>query len=281
MSNQTTYLDGIFAITGGTGGLGTASSFNLNSQAKHLLALVVSACDTVYTAAEGTAGGQVQIQSASLGLADQRFLTGPYNTSGPATNGSGQAMVQDIIPFEELLPVQGNESISIAFGTSGDTVTTGHSAMVGIMFCQDYPPPYWSLQFPLPVSARGGYQVEAEQLTTTATNLTAISIPSWVTEIIANRSVVAKADAITGGQYEQAYFNFLSTIPNVAPMKLPTNSDGSTLGTPVGTGIYHDEIPMLPIYVKSSGGTQTITPQVNLIAAVTTGNDVAFGVSWR
>lgn len=123
--------------------------------------------------------------------------------------------------------------------------------------------------------------MEAEQLTTTATNLTAISIPSWVREIVSCRANDEKADAITGGQYEQGYFVVQSTIPDIAPMKIPTNSDGSTLGTPVGTGLYHDTLPWIPIYFLNPGGTQTITPQINLVAAVTTGNDVAFGVGWR
>jgi len=269
-------------LTGGTSGtFGATVNINLNAFGRHLLGLVYSACDTVFTPQEGTAGDQLQFVSASLGVADQRFLVGPWNTSGPATNGSGQAMVQDIIPLEELLKPQGNEQISFALATSGDTITTGHSAVVSLMYCQDYPPTYWKNQFPLPMAARGGYQTEAEQLTTAATNLTAISIPSWVREIVWARSNIAKADAITAAQYEQAYFSVLSTIPNLAPMQIPTNSDGSTLGTPVGTGIYHDTMPMIPIYFQNPGGTQTITPQINLIAAVSTGNDVAFGVGWR
>jgi hypothetical protein len=285
MANQTTYTD-LVHVTGGTAGLsGSPSTLTLSAQAAHLLAVIVSACDTVFTTAESGGGGQVQIVSSSLGLADQRFLTGPYVSSGPATNSSGQGMVQDIIPFEEPAGLSGaslaNTPISIDFGTAGDSVTTGQSAMVAMMYCQDRPPAYWLGQFPLPTFARGGYQVEAEQLTTTATNLAAIQIPAWAREIISSRSVVLKADAITTAEYEQAYFVLNSTIPNIAPLKLPTNSEGAALGTPVGTGQYNDAIPQIPIYVSVPQGNQTITPQVNLIHAVTTGNDVAFGVSWR
>lgn len=282
MVNPTTYAQIVPTLTGGTSGtFGTSQNINLNAFARHLLGLIYSACDTVYTTAEGSAGDQLQYVSPSLGVADQRFLVGPWNSSGPVTNGSGQAMVQDIIPLEEILPPQGNEQVTFALATSGDTITTGHSALVSLMYCQDYPPDYWTTQFPLPMAMRGGYQVEAEQLTTTATSLTAISVPSWVTEFVACRANDEKADAITGGQYEQGYFSVLSTIPNIAPLHIPTNSDGSTLGTPVGTGMYHDSLPWIPIYFLNPGGTQTITPQINLIAAVTTGNDVAFGVGWR
>lgn len=281
MANPTTYSQ-VTALTGGTSGtFGTPVTSNLTSNARHLLAIVYSACDTVFTAAEGTAGDQLQFVSASLGVADQRFLVGPWNSSGPATNSSGQAMVQDIIPLEELLPVQGNEAYTFALATSGDTITTGHAALAALMFCQDLPPDHWRKQFPLPYSARGGYQVEAEQLTTTQTALTAISVPSWATETVAVRANVEKADAITAAQYEQGYFALTSSIPNIAPAQIPTNSDGSTLGTPVGTGMYHDSLPFIPYYIALPGGTQTITPNINLTAAVSTGNDVAFGITWR
>jgi hypothetical protein len=269
-------------LTGGTTGgtFGTTVNINLNSFGRHLLAIIYSGGDTLYTTAESPGGDILQYVSPSLGVADQRFLVGPWNTSGPATNSSGQSMVQDIIPIEELLPPQGNELISFALAPN-DTITTAHTAEVGLMYCQDYPPLYWRQQFPQPYSMRGGYQTEAEQLTTAATSLTAISIPSWVREIVNCRSVVQKADAITQSQIGQGYFTVLSTIPNVAPLQIPTNTQGATLGTPVGTGLFDNWMPWIPIYFLNPGGTQTITPQINLSSAVSTGNDVAFGVGWR
>ncbi len=189
-------------------------------------------------------------------------------------------MVQDIIPIEEVLPPQGNEQLTFSLAPN-DTITTGHKAQIGLMYCQDYPPPYWRSQFPLPMAMRGALAVEAEQLTTTATALSAISIPSWVREVVCCRSVVQKADAITTAEYEQGYFTVLSTIPNLAPMSIPTNTGGAALGTPVGTGMYDDWMPWIPIYFLNPGGTQTITPQITLTNAVTTGNDAAFGVGWR
>ena len=62
--NQTTYIE-LAKVTGGTAGLsGTATNINLNSKAKNLLALLVSAGDTVITTAEGSSG-MIQIQSPS------------------------------------------------------------------------------------------------------------------------------------------------------------------------------------------------------------------------
>lgn len=281
MANPTTYVQQL-NVTGGTTAnvLGTAVNINLNAFARHLLCIIYSAGDTVFTTAESPGGSQLQYVSASLGVTDQRFLVGPWNTSGPATNSSGQSMVQDLIPLEEVLPPQGNEQVTFALAPN-DTITTGTLAQIGLMYCQDYPPGYWKQQFPEVMALRGGYEVGAEQLTTTATSLTAISIPSWVREIVSCRSVVQKADAITTAEYESAFFSVLSSIPNVAPMQIPTNTLGATLGTPVGTGMYDDWMPWIPIYFLNPGGTQTITPQINLKNAVTTGNDVAFGVGWR
>jgi hypothetical protein len=271
-----------FNLTGGTTAatFGTTVNQNLNAFGRHLLAIIYSAGDTVYTTAQSPGGDTLQYSSPSLGVANQQFLVGPWNTSGPATNSSGQSMVQDLIPIEEILPPQGNEQISFALAPNA-TITTGHVAQVGLMYCQDYPPMYWRQQFPEPYSMRGGFEVGAQQLTTVATSLTAISIPSWVREFVACRSVIQKAGAITTGQSGQAVFNVLSTIPNVAPMTIPTNTQGATLGTPVGTGLFDDWMPWIPIYFLNPGGTQTVTPQVTLINAVSTGNQVAFGLGWR
>lgn len=281
MANPTTYVQQLLLTGGTTGGsFGTAVTINLNAFGRHLLGIIYSAGDSVFTTAESPGGDELQYVSASLGVADQRFLVGPWNTSGPATNSSGQSMVQDIIGLEEILPPSGNEAISFALAPN-DTITTGHKAQIGLMYCQDYPPDYWRKQYPIEVSVRGGFQVEAEQLTTTATSLTAISIPTWVHEIVDCRSVVQKADAITTAEYEQGYFSVLSSIPNIAPLQIPTNTLGAALGTPVGTGMYDDWMPDIPIYFMNPGGTQTITPQITLTNTVSTGNDVAFGVGWR
>jgi len=281
LANPTTYVQQ-YTITGGTTAatFGTTVNQNLNAFGRHLLAIIYSAGDTVYTTAQSPGGDSLQMTSASLGVTNQQFLTGPYNTSGPATNSSGQSMVQDIIPLEEILPPEGNEQIGFAVAPNA-TITTGHAVQVGLMYCQDYPPGYWKNQFPEPMAFRGAFEVGAQQLTTTATSLTAISIPSWVREIVACRSIIQKAGAITTGQSGQAFFSVLSSIPNLAPMQIPTNTQGATLGTPVGTGLFDDWMPFIPIYFLNPGGTQTITPQINLINAVSTGNQVAWGAYWR
>jgi len=275
----TTYIDELTLISGtAKDTFGTALTFNLNSKARRVLALIASGCDTIYTAATGGYGIQLQVQSSSLSLADQRFLTGPWASSGAATNSSGQGMVPDLIPVD--WPAAGNEAITFATAPTV-AATTGISTILGIMYCDVLPPADWCGQFPLELMAKGGYVVDAQQLSIARTALAAINIPTWASEIIAARGVALKAGAITAGQSVQAYFEITSTIPDVTPMKIVTNSEGATLGTPVGTGQYNDAMPWTPIYFQNPGGTQTLTPYVDLVAAVSTGNEVLFGVEWR
>lgn len=275
-----TYIDEV-TLTGGTikDTFGPAQTINLNSKARRLLALITSGCDTVYTTAEGGVT-QLSLTSSSLSISDQRFLTGPYISSGPAINASAQDSIQEIIPFDTLRSPQGNEAIALSAAPSA-TKTTGVSLMVGLMYCDQLPPADWRGQFPLVVPMKGGFVVDATQTTTTRTALTAMSIPTWANELIGVKATTYKYGAITAGQYEQVVFEVTSTIPDVTPMKIPSNSQGSTLGTPVGTGASDVTNPIIPVYIDLPGGTQTLTPYVNLVAAVTASNSVNFAAYWR
>lgn len=287
------YADEVTLTSGTTkDSFGTAGTITLNSVARRILGIVHSGCDTTYTAAQGESGDRLQLNSSSLGIADQEFAIGPYNSSGPATNSSGQNMEQEIIPLD--IKCSGNEVLSFSTAPT-TTITTGHSNMVTVLYTDgmsgannaapvqgSYAPPQdWLAKFPLTVPARGGYVTDASQLTTTRTNLTNITVPSWVQEIIAVKCIDQKTGAITAGQSEQAVIEITSTIPNTAPIKIPTNSQGATLGTPVGTGMFDNQIPWIPIHIKGTGKNETLTPFVNLVNAVSTGNNISVGFLWR
>lgn len=280
-------------LTSGTvaGAFGTAGTVTLNSQARRILAILNSGCDTVYTTAEGSAV-ILRLNSSSLGISDQRYEVGPYITSGPATNSSGQEMVPEIIPVD--IPCSGNEVISLDTALTV-TNTTGKSNMVSLLYTDGLPglngaapvlgsyapPTDWLSRFPNVVPNRGGYVSTASQLTTNRTALTAINIPSWATEIIAVKATDLKTGAITAGQSAQFVAELVSTIPNVSPLKIPSNSLGPTLGTPVGTGMFLQLAPWIPVHIKCTGKNETITPYVNLVAAVSTGNNVSVAAMWR
>ena len=175
---------------------------------------------------------------------------------------------------------QGNEAITFTTAVTA-AATTGTSNMIALMYYDNPPPGDWRRQFPLVVPALGGYIAAASQLTTTNTALTTINVPTWVNQFTASKALALKTGAITAAQYDQAYFNLTSSIPDITPMKVISNSLGSTLGTPVGTGMYHDRVDYCPLYFENTGGAQTLIPNVNLINAVSTGNEVIFAIQWR
>ena len=275
-----TYIDEA-TLTGGVtkDTFGTASTFYLNSKARRVIALLTSGCDTTITTAEG-GSTQLQVNSSSLGLADQRFQVGPYNEgSATATNIANQVSGQETIPVD--WPCGGGEAIAVAAAPTC-TKTVGVSLMTGIMYCDVLPPTDWRSQFPLPVPVKGGFVVDASQATTTRTALTAVSIPTWAQEFVGVKATVLHSASLTAGQSNQVVFEVTSTLPDITPMKIPSNSSGPTLGTvTMFPGGGHDQVPIIPVYYKLPGGTQTITPYVNLVAAVTASDSVNFAAYWR
>ena len=278
---MTTFQDIVSTTSGTTAlALGTAQNLTISKVGTRIqcIALNVVGCDTVYTTAEGS-NTILQVVSPSLQLADQRFSTGPYITSGPATNSSGQSMITDCIPVNWI--AGGNEIVSFATALTA-TNTTGKLHNVGLMYSDDtLPPRDWLADYPNPALSRGGYVSAATQTTTTRTALTGITVPTWVQEFTGLKAVDTKTGAITTGQSELGIFDITASIPNIAPMKISTNALGATLGTPVGTGLWHDEVRMLPFWFKNLGGSQTVTPNITLNNAVTTANTVSAGVYWR
>jgi hypothetical protein len=231
----------------------------------------------VYTTAEGSLG-YLRLNCADIGIVNQVWATSPYTTSGPATNSSGQCTVQDIIPLDYTVAGKNTLSFDVAPGT---TVTTGRVSTVGVQYADSMPPQDWCDSYPYPVGMKGAGVTSAQVLTTTRTTLGAITIPAWVNEIVACRAAFLKTGAITAGQAVSGFVDFESTIPAIAPQKIPTNALGATLGTPVGTGLYHEGIPWIPMYIKGTGQSETITPYANLRAAVSTGNSCFVSVAWR
>lgn len=269
------------ALTAGTAALtpGTAVETTLNDEAKQLLALIVSGCDPVYTTAEG-AHGFIRMESDDLGIVKQDFEVGPYTTSGPATNGSGQCHKQEIVKLDYTL--HGKETIGLAAGVSYG-ITTARKYNVGIMYQagNEKPPEDWLKAFPGIVACKGGKMIAAKQITTTRTELTAIKTPAWANEIVGAKVTTLKDGAITENEYEMGYMEVQTTVKGTTPVEIPTNSLGATLGTPVGNGMYYESIDYIPWWMPLGKKQQTITPAIHLTNAVTTDNAVSFGILYR
>jgi len=273
------YSDEVTLTSGTTAdAFGTAGTITLGNQARRLIAIVHSACETVYITAEG-GSSILQVISKSLGMADTRFGVGPYIASGPATNAEGNADQPEVIPLD--IPCTGGEVVSFATAPIS-TVSNARSHMVQLLYSDNlFPPKDWLSRFSDVVPTRDGYETDAQQLTTTRTALTAITVPSWAREIVGVKVAVIKTGAISAAQYDQVVVELTGTIPNMTPQKWISNSIGATLGTPVGVGSNYNQLLHIPAYIPLSGRTETITPYVNLVSAVSTGNKVSVGLLWR
>lgn len=275
------HSDRVGALAAGTtgGAYGTPVNLTLDTEAEHIFALIVSGVDPIYTTAEG-AHGQLRVNSKSLGINQELFPVGPYTTSGPGTNGSGQAMIQEVIKVD--WPCNGGETLSFDVAPT-NTITTARLYEVMVMYINKgaRPPSDWIDKFPDCVAFKGSQVVNAQQLTTTRTALANIVIPAWAKEIVAIKSIILKTGAITAGEECLGYFEIQGTIRGIANQHYPTNGLGATLGTPVGTGMYHDSLPWIPVWIPMKGKDETLTPWINLRTAITTDNQVHFAIAYR
>src|SRR5712664_1702056 len=278
---MTIYCDNASLTSGTTvDTFGTGVNIILNASAKKIIGVITVSYDSVFTAAEGSAT-RLRLNSSGvpkLAAIDQRI--GCLETSGPATNSSGQSCTQQTTTLD--FDTVGGETITIDAAPT-TTITTGRRIQVGLLYrnsdsSKDVEDQIGNDNI---ADAKGFTSVDASQLTTTATALTAITIPGWAREIIGCKAVVHKSGAITTGESVGGFFGLTSTIPDIGVQNYPTNGLGATLGTPVGTGMYDNKIPWLPMSIKTPGKDATVTPTINLRSAVTTANRVAFCLAWR
>jgi len=276
---MTVFYQRVGAITGGVvaSTFGTAVSTTLRTQAKGLLGLAIVGVDATVTAAEGKSS-EVRINSKSLDMVNEVFLTGPYVTSAPATHESGHVCVPEIIPLD--IPCKGGEQVSIDCAPAGAS-TAGIVYEAALIYYDTPPPMAWLQRFPKVMPFRGGDVKDAQQLTTTRTALTAITVPGSRSAIVGVKGAVTKTGAITAGEECIGYFELDSTIPNSTPQEVPGAATSATLGTPVGTGGHIGLFEYMPTYIPIGGKDQTVTPYIHLRTAITTDARVVCGIAWR
>ena len=222
-----TFTDYVGIITSGTtqNTYGTAVTLTLNDRAQFIIGMIVSACDTVYTTAQG-AGTFLQVSSNSLNKPTQTFLTGPWTTFRPATNGSGQAMIQDII---RLGWACGPNAVLSFAAARTQTVTTGASVMVSVTYADGVPPSDFLQAFPDVLGANGAVSTFNGQLTVARTAMPVLTVPKWAKAIVGYRVTALKTGAITTGQSDQCIVDFQFSQAGVQPQIFPSNSLGATL----------------------------------------------------
>src|SRR5713101_2327185 len=129
---MTLYCDNASLTSGTTvDTFGTGVNIILNASAKKIEGMIVVAYDSVFTAAEGS---MVRTRINSTGipfLSSMDFLTGGLETSGPATNSSGQGSLQELIPLD--YDCKGGETVTIDAAPT-TTITTGRRVQVGVLY---------------------------------------------------------------------------------------------------------------------------------------------------
>lgn len=260
---------------------GTTGTVTLSAEARYVLGIINVGADPTFTTAEGSAS-LIRLNSNSLGVTNSVYVSGPYTSSGPATNSSGQGMIQEIIPLD--IEAKGNEVLTFDIATTA-TITTARLHTIAVLYSDsELPDQKWRDKFPDIVGNLGGDYRGVSQLTTTRTQIgtTGIEWPSWSSEIIGIKAGVLKTGAITAGEEVLGIVELQSTLKGTPPQYFPTNALGATLGVPVGTGLYHDSIPWIPISIKKKVlKTEIVTPFINLRTAVTTANRAWVSLAWR
>ncbi len=86
---------------------------------------------------------------------------------------------------------------------------------------------------------------------------------------------------MTGGEEIIGFVRYRSTIADVEPQEWPLNAYGAPLGTPVGQGGVLEESKAMAAWFPAPRSRATISPNVVLVAAVTTGHSVVASVYYR
>lgn len=272
-------------LTGLTAGVtastyGTAVSDTLPTWAKAVLGVAVIHVLPTVTAAEGKSL-KVRFNAKSIGINNAEFETGNVTTSAPATNESGYANIVDFIPLD--WKCSGGESVSVDAAPLGAS-TAGDLVELSWLVTNDpsgLPKKFYeALVNGKCMPFRSGSVVDAQQLTTVRTALTAIKIDSWAEAVVGVRLDVVKTGAITAAEEGIGVLDIDN--PFVTDFTIPACfASSATLGTPVGTGIYGNRVPYLPCYIPLSGKEETFTPYIILRTAITTDNRVSAALAWR
>jgi len=266
---------------------GTSGTVTFPSNVSRLWGIIDTIVDATYTTAEGSAI-EIRFNSGDIPLGNQVYLGGVLETSGPATDGSGQAGIQHFRGLD--IPVVGNNSLTVDLAPT-TTISVARLAELGILTASGSPDAQWwsSARSGMVPPIKGAGTVSFSQTTTTATDLTAITVPGSAPgggptrAIVGCTPILHKTGARTAGEEVLGFIQLNSTINDIGTQNYPTNGQGATLGTPVGTGMSNDSLldAECPLYVPMTGKNETVTGRINLRTAVTTANRGALTVFWN
>ena len=235
------------------------------------------------TAAEAIHG---QVRITMQGVGSQIYTAPPYFGGGPATNSAYTGVLPEFIPFAH--DVTGGEDVVVDYTTHLQDPTVGCDVVAGVVFEagqgeQAGPPPEDVMaKWPDMAMVGGGGDSEAlgQVLTVAESTIADLIVPNWATEIVGFKQEI-QPDLMTDGEQISGFVRYRSSIADYEPQEWPLNGYNAPLGTPVGAGGFLPAIPSMAAYLKAPAARATITPNVVLTTAITTGHSVSATAYFR
>ena len=255
----------------------------LRDDATKVLGVWIVAVQVTTTAAEAI-HGQVRITMQTVG--SQIYTAPPYMGGGPATNHAFTGVLPEFIPFRHQ--VTGGEDVVVDYTTHLQDPT----AALDVVACVVYEagqgvqsgaaPDDVMAKWPEMAMVAGGGDAQAlgQVLTVAESTLADLIVPNWATEIVGFKQEI-QPDLMTDGEQVSGFVRYRSSIADYEPQEWPLNGYNAPLGTPVGLGGFLPAIPSMAAYLSAPTARATITPNVVLTTAITTGHSVSAGVYFR
>ena len=271
-----------------TGAGGTADTFDdvgtvtIRDDATQILGVWVVAAPVTSTAAEAIHG---QVRLTMSGVGSRIFPAPPYMGGDPATNIGYRPVLPEFIPF--VHDVSGGEDVQIEYTTHVQDPTAANAVVACVVFvagarAPGLGPADISARWPemAPISGGGDSEALGQVLTVAESTVADLIIPNDQAEIVGFKQTITP-DLMTAGEEIIGFVRYRSSIADVEPQEWPLNAYAAALGTPVGRGGSVPKIPALATWIPTPSKRSTITPNVVLVAAVTTGHSVATSVFYR
>ncbi len=261
----------------------TVGTVTLRDDASKVLGVWVVAVAATTTAAEAIHG---QVRVTMQGVGQQTYVAPPYVGGGPGTNAMYTAVLPEFIPF--VHEVNGGEDVIVDYTTHLQDPTVGCDVVAGVVYeagqgVQSSPAPADVMaKWPEMAMVAGGADSEAlgQVLTVAESTIADLIIPNWASEIVGFKQEI-QPDLMTDGEQVSGFMRYRSSIADYEPQEWPLNGYGAPLGTPVGVGGFLPAIPAMAGYLKAPNARATVTPNVVLTTAITTGHSVSATVYFR
>lgn len=271
-----------------TGAGGTADTFDavgtvtLRDDATKVLGVWVVAAPVTSTAAEAIQG---QVRITMSGVGSRLYPAPPYMGGPPATNIDFRAVLPEFIPF--VHNVDGGEDVVVDYTTHVQDPTAANAVVASVVYVAgkaapgDAPADVMARWPDMAMVAGGGDTEAVGQVLTVAESAVAdLILPNDSAEIVGFKQTITP-DLMTAGEEIIGFVRYRSSIPDYEPQEWPLNAYGAPLGTPVGAGAWTPAIPAMAAYIPKAKTRATVTPNIVLVAAVTTGHSVVASVYYR